>query len=104
EPYASDEPEKGLAEAFPPAVRFEVGPDGELTQQRAEPLAADARKGKDGKRRGKLKLVAGLLDIKLGELIKRDKRRRLRQRVYLTAATIVVLAVIAGVWWQGRQN
>jgi hypothetical protein len=50
EPNATDKPDSGTLEAFPQAIRFQVGPDGELTGARAEPIAADARKGKDGKR------------------------------------------------------
>lgn len=104
EPFASDDPQSGLPEAFPGAVRFETGAQGELTQQRAEPIAADVRKDKDGKHRGKLKLVAGMLDIKFGDLIKRDARRRFRQRVIQMAAAVVVAAVILGIWWRGKQS
>lgn len=104
EPYASDDPLSGLPEAFPDAVRFEIGPQGGLAQQRTEPIAADVRKDKDGKHRGKLKLVAGMLDIKFSELIKRDARRQFRQRVIQMAAAVVVVAVILGIWWRGKQS
>jgi WD40 repeat protein len=104
EPNASDDPLSGLPEAFPEVVRFAIGPQGELTQQRAEPIAADVRKGKDGKHQAKLKLVAGMLDIKFGDLIKRDARRRFRQRVIQMVAAVVVVAVIVGIWWRGKQS
>ncbi|HYP02745.1 MAG TPA: toll/interleukin-1 receptor domain-containing protein, partial [Pyrinomonadaceae bacterium] len=39
EPNASDRPELGLAECFPPALRFRVGRDGTLSDARTEPIA-----------------------------------------------------------------
>src|SRR5262249_42348973 len=90
-----------LLEAFPPAIRFRVGPDGHLTDERTEPLAADVRKGKDQKRDAKLKLVAGILGIRFDDLKRRDARRRRQRRLTVSAATILVLLVIFGVW--GRE-
>jgi hypothetical protein len=61
-----------------------------------EPLAADVRKWADGKNVAKLKLIAGLLDIRLDELRQRDLHRR-RKRQVLTSlgiAAALTLAVI----------
>ena len=61
-----------------------------------EPLAADVRKWADGKRVAKLKLIAGLLGIRLDELRQRDLQRR-RKRQLLTGlgvAAALTLAVI----------
>jgi hypothetical protein len=55
EPYASGNPETADEECFPEAVRFRAGPDGELTDQPSEPIAADARTHGDGKQNAKLK-------------------------------------------------
>ncbi len=43
EPNASDIPDRINEECFPPALRFRLGPDGELSPLRTEPIAADAR-------------------------------------------------------------
>ena len=57
-----------------------------------EPLAADVRKWADGKVLGKLKLVAGILGIRLDDLRRRDMLRRRRNRISVTAGiTAVVL-------------
>src|SRR6185437_4375963 len=48
EPNPSDLPGREDEECFPPALRFRLGPDGELGTTRTEPIAADARPGKDG--------------------------------------------------------
>ena len=56
-----------------------------------EPLAADIRKWADGKVLGKLKLVAGILGIRLDELRRREMLRRRRK---LTSVAVVVSAVV----------
>jgi WD40 repeat protein len=99
EPNATDKPECGLPESLPAAVRFRVGRDGELTDERAEPLAADVRKGRDGREHAKLKIIAGVLGIGFDELRRREARRQFQQRVQVGAAALAVLIVIAGVWW-----
>jgi MTH538 TIR-like domain (DUF1863) len=96
EPYASEKPERGLLECFPTAVRYRVGPDGEISSERTEPIAADARKGKDGRTNARFKLLAGILNVGYDELKQREKRRRLLQQVRLVAgvASLVLLAVL----------
>jgi tetratricopeptide (TPR) repeat protein len=61
-----------------------------------EPLAADVRDWADGKSVAKLKLTAGLLGVRLDELLRRDlKRRRKRQLIVALGVTAaLVLAVI----------
>jgi len=64
-----------------------------------EPLAADFRKTGDGEDLGFLKLVAGILDVDLGELRDRQaaaERARTRNRAIL-AGVFAVLAVVAGI-------
>ena len=46
EPNASEIPGREHEECFPPALRYKLGPDGELSDERSEPIAADARKRK----------------------------------------------------------
>ena len=55
----------GEQECFPNALRFELGADGQLSATPANPIAADAREGKDGKARARLKLLAGLFGLPL---------------------------------------
>ncbi len=90
DPFAS---EKGAPEneCFPPALRFKLGKDGALLKTPAEPLAADFRATGDGPRRGKLKLVAGLLGIGLDALIERDLQRKMRHVTTVTAASILAM-------------
>ncbi|HXT52778.1 MAG TPA: TIR domain-containing protein, partial [Thermoanaerobaculia bacterium] len=103
EPNATDRPESGLLEALPAAVRFRVGADGALSDERAEPLAADVRKGKDARTGAKLKLIAGILGIGFDELRRREARRRIQQRLQVAAAALAVLLVVAGVWWNRQR-
>jgi hypothetical protein len=78
--------------SLPPAFRGDA-----LTDPNAlEPLAADARKGKDGFRNAWLKLVAGMVGVTPGQIIDRDRKRRRQQRLAI-AAGVVGFALIAGV-------
>jgi tetratricopeptide (TPR) repeat protein len=94
EPFASERPGAEAQECFPKALRHRHA-DGE----RIEPIAADLRPGRDTLRAAVLKLVAGVLDIELDELVQRDAARRNRQLVALTsvfgltAATMTALAI-----------
>ena len=63
EPNADEHTELGLDECFPDALRYKLGTDGELSDERAEPIAADVREGKDGKADAKLKIIAGMLGV-----------------------------------------
>lgn len=84
-----------VEQCFPPALT--VNPDGTTR----EPLAADARKWADGKRLAKLKIIAGILGIRLDALRRRDMQRR--QRLWMASAgsavaialVMTVLAVVA---------
>ncbi len=64
-----------------------------------EPLAADARKWADGKVLAKLKLVAGILGIRLDDLRQREMQRRRRNWIVssVTVASVVLLTTILSV-------
>src|SRR5204863_8805461 len=51
----------GHLECFPKAVLVRLDDRGDLSDEPAEPIAADAREGKDGKRNALLKLIAGII-------------------------------------------
>jgi hypothetical protein len=93
EPHASDRPDARLPECFPPALRFDVAADGTLSDQRSDPLAADARQGKDGRSDAYLKLVAGILGIGFDDLRRRDLVRRRRWQLFgaLMSSAILLL-------------
>jgi hypothetical protein len=83
EPGASGRPESGLQECLPAPVRTRRTPRGELVP--CEPLAADARKAKDGRHNAKLKILAELLGVDFDELKNRAGARLRRHRVELSA-------------------
>lgn len=76
------------AEAFPSALILHG--DREI-----EPLAADFRKGQDGRRLGFLKIAAGLSGVPLDRLVQRDGQIRQRRVMTVTAAA-VLLSVVLG--------
>jgi len=83
------------SEAFPPL----------LCADGTEPLAADLRPGRDGRRLGFLKLVAGLSGVGLDALVQRDAQRRLRRVTAVTGvalAAVVAMAMLTAVALQAR--
>lgn len=96
EPNAA--PDSGLLEAFPEAVRFQVTADRQVTEQPAEPIAADGRPGKDGKPNALLKLLSGVMGVGYDELRQREKQRQRKRRLRLAAATAAVVLLIAATY------
>jgi tetratricopeptide (TPR) repeat protein len=96
EPNATDMPNRADEECFPPALRFKVGADRELSSVRTEPVAADARPGKDGKTRAKLKLIAGILGLGYDALAQREHQRRNRRLVIIAAAATAGFVITSG--------
>lgn len=95
QPNVSHQPQLAHEECFPPSIRFELTPQGATTEQPAEPLAADARPEGDGRENALLKLVAGILGLRLDELRRREQVRQRRRRLALTAASLTAMAVLA---------
>ena len=82
-----------------------MGEDGQLTETRGEPIAADARPQKDSKQDVRLKLVAGMLGVGLDELKQREAQRRHRRMMVLVTASIVGMAItssLAAAAWIAR--
>jgi eukaryotic-like serine/threonine-protein kinase len=90
EPGASTLPGRESEECFCPALRHALAADGSLGEVPEEPIAADARPGKDGRNNAKLKLIAGLLDVGFDRLKQREQQRRLRR---MTAVAMLALAM-----------
>ncbi len=101
EPNTSDIAGREAEECFAPALRFEWDGAAGLSDQRTEPIAADARPGKDGRNNAKLKLIAGLLDIGFDKLKQREQQRHQRRLAAIAAVAVAItlmtstLAVIA---------
>jgi tetratricopeptide (TPR) repeat protein len=93
EPLASDIPGREEEECFPPALVAKYNRRGKPTGQKTEPLAADLREGKGGRRIGFLKIVAGMLGVGLDELVQRETVRRQRRLAWLAAASLGGMAV-----------
>lgn len=96
EPNASDDPAQATLECFPPALRFRLDADGNLGSERTEPIAADARPGKDGRGNALLKLVAGVLGVGFDTLKRREQRRRQQRLLVITAAAITGMVITSG--------
>jgi len=94
EPYAERQGVEAAKECFPPALHFKPAKSEDTAPILREPLAADLRKNKDGKQLGLVKLIAGIANIRLDDLIQRDLRRARKRMIAITSgASIIVLAL-----------
>lgn len=93
EPNASELAGRAAEECFAPALRYRLDDDGTLTHIHTEPIAADARPGKDGKTNAKLKLIAGLLDLDYDALKRRELKRRYQRMAALATAALVMMTI-----------
>ncbi|HEX3398268.1 MAG TPA: tetratricopeptide repeat protein, partial [Steroidobacteraceae bacterium] len=96
EPNATDMPGREEEECFPPALRFRLGADGNLSTARTEPIAADARPGKDGKNNAKLKLISGLLGVGYDTLRRREQQRRNARLFAFSCAAAAGMVLTSG--------
>jgi tetratricopeptide (TPR) repeat protein len=96
EPNASDMPGREAEECLPPALRFRLGPDGNLSTARTEPIAADVRPGKDGKSNAKLKLISGLLGVGYDSLRRREQQRRNARLFAFSCAAAAGMVLTSG--------
>jgi hypothetical protein len=107
EPGASSIPGREHQECFPRALVHRMGADGNLTEERSEPIAADIRPGRDSRSDAKLKLVAGMLGVGLDDLKQRDTQRRNRRLAMLAAASVAGMAMtsmLATAAWVARND
>ena len=88
-----DSPTRNHRDCFPPALRYHEDSSG--VAEGPEPIAVDLRAGGDGRRMGRLKLVAGMLGVGLDDLVRRDAQRRHRRFVVVAASSVAGMAIMA---------
>ena len=93
EPFASRIPGRESDECLPEALRYALAAGGQLRGAPLEPVAADLRRGGDGRRLAVLKLVAGMLGTGVDELVHRDAQRHARRMAIVAAAAIAGMVV-----------
>ena len=94
EPFAEDKPGQDLQECFPLALRYCLDAGGELGSERTEPIAADFRPGGDGRKYGHSKIAAGLLGLRLDDLVRREVQRRNARMTALAAGSLAIAAAM----------
>ncbi len=96
EPFASDIPGRESEECFPPALLEKYDRRGRPTGKRAEPIAADLRAEGDGKQLGLLKIIAGMLDVGLDDLVQREGQRRQKRMALIAGLSILGMVITSG--------
>jgi formylglycine-generating enzyme required for sulfatase activity len=95
-------------ENFPPALRFDVAPDGTISDKPVTVLAADMREEGDGKRLALAKVIAGLTGVATDDIFRRAERaeraakwqrRRTLALVAVLLAFMVAVGLTHGRWY-----
>lgn len=95
-------------ECFPPALKFKITLDGEITTE-LEPdiLAADIREDGDGRDLALSKVVASLIGVPTDEVYRRaerDRRARTRKRNIVIFALVTLTFVAAYLQWLSNER
>lgn len=91
EPNATDMDDRD-DEAFPHALRYIVNEEGNLTEERTEPIAGDARSYWD-KEMALMKMIAGILKVDFADLWRRERRERNKRRFIALGIVSVFIAL-----------
>ncbi len=83
-------------ENFPPALRFALDADGQVTDREITLLGPDLRESADGKALGLAKVIAGLTGLSADDIFRRAERARRQQSRIRMAIAGVFLTVVAG--------
>ena len=87
----------------PPALRFELDADGNVSDRPVTLLGPDLRQAADGKNMGLAKIIAGLTGLSVDDVYHRAERARRRQNRLRAAIGVVLLALAvagAGAYWK----
>ena len=96
EPFASLKPGQEDRECFPPALGLKGSDTAAASLTEFEHVAADMRPSADGRRNATLKIIAGLIGVRLDELVQRDAQRRSRIWAGVAAGSLVLAAAMIG--------
>ena len=91
-------------ECFPESIRFKVNSEREITSENTEPIAADARSGRDGKLKALVKLIAGVLKVDFDKLWQREQRRKRRNQIIVSMTMAMLVFVFAGLAYEAYQQ
>ncbi|WP_026942124.1 toll/interleukin-1 receptor domain-containing protein [Hellea balneolensis] len=99
DPFASKTEATSETECFPKALRYKISDDGTLSDEREEPLAADFRPQGDGRKLGFIKLVSGLLGMKLDDLVRRDLATARRRFAGVLVSSAIIISLLGSLTW-----
>jgi len=81
---------------FPRALRYEVTPDGSITDTPVQPLAADLRDSGDGRELAMAKVIARLIGLAPDEVYRRAERERRRRKRNWIVGLAFITVLLAG--------
>jgi hypothetical protein len=91
EPNSRGSPSTAHLECFPSALGQNVDADGRWETGAPDPIAADARPGKDGRHNALLKVISGMVEVSFDDLRQRERSRQTKRRLAWAASTTALL-------------
>lgn len=86
-------------ECLPKSLRYDLTDSGDVIAERGDPLATDLRAGGDGKKLGLLKLVSGLMGLRLDQFLQRQLAHARRRMMGILFTSCVLISIFAGLAW-----
>jgi len=86
-------------ECFPKSLRYDLTETGDLKTERGDPLATDLRPDGDGKRLGFIKLVSGLMGLRLDQFLQRQLTHARRRMMGILVTSSALISIFAGLAW-----
>lgn len=97
EPFAKENNNiSNSLECFPESLKYKINRKGQLTKEKSEILASNIIKEEDGKTIAKLKLISGILQVKFGDLYRRDQERIRKKRTLVFLFSIIIFSIVSG--------
>jgi len=86
-------------ECLPKSLRYDLSETGDITAERGDPLATDLRSDGDGKRLGLIKLVSGLMGLRLDQFLQRQLTHARRRMMGILVTSSALISIFAGLAW-----
>ncbi len=99
EPFAKERGFEPADECLPKSIRYTSWKEGDVSAERVEPLASDFRVAGDGEKIGTLKLISGLLNVGLDNLLQRQLVHARRRMLGGGVAAAMIVAALGTLTW-----
>jgi len=86
-------------ECLPKSLRYNLTELGDIKSERGDPLATDLRPNGDGKKLGFIKLISGLMGLRLDQFLQRQLAHARRRMMGILISSSALISIFAGLAW-----